>query len=92
MSKNYYIPGENNLTCDVCSRKIKSHEARMRWDGFLVCVDCFETRHPQDFVKAQRDKITVPIVRPIPTLEFTSVTYADTDNTTIPAGNNHGDL
>lgn len=75
MKKAYYISGEWNLTCDVCSKKIKAHEAKQRWDGFIVCGDCFENRHPQDFVKAHTDKLTVPFIRSIPTLIFTSVSY-----------------
>lgn len=92
MLKNHFLPGENNVTCDVCSKKIKSSNSRVRWDGLLVCKDDYEPRQPQDFVKGQRDKITVPFVRPIPTLEFTDVSYVDTGNTTIPPGNNHGEL
>jgi len=70
MKKNHFISGEWNVTCDVCSKKIKSHEARKRWDGFIVCQDDYEIRHPQDFVKAQTDKITVPFVRPLETPAF----------------------
>lgn len=75
MKKNHFISGEWNVTCDVCSRKIKAHEAKQRWDGFIVCPEDFENRHPQDFVKAQTDKITVPFTRPIPTYVFVSVPY-----------------
>jgi len=75
MKKNFYISGEWNVTCDVCSRKIKAHEAKQRWDGFIVCPDDFEHRHPQDFVKAQTDKISVPFVRPIPEYIFVVVPY-----------------
>ena len=75
MKKAYYISGEWNLTCDVCSKKIKAHEAKQRWDGFIVCEDDFEHRHSHDFVKAQTDKITVPFTRPVPTILFTSVSY-----------------
>ena len=75
MKKNHFISGEWNVTCDVCSRKIKAHEAKQRWDGFIVCPDDFENRHPQDFVKAQTDKITVPFTRPIPTYIFITVPY-----------------
>lgn len=75
MKKNFFISGEWNLTCDVCSKKIKAHEAKQRWDGFIVCGDCFENRHPQDFVKAHTDKLTVPFQRPIPALLFTSISY-----------------
>ena len=75
MKKNYFISGEWNVTCDVCSRKIKAHEAKQRWDGFIVCKGCWEERHPQDFVKAQTDKISVPFQRPIPEYIFTVVPY-----------------
>lgn len=63
MKKNYYISGEWNLECDVCSKKIKAHEARLRWDGLMVCTKDYETRHPQDFIRARHDKITVPFQR-----------------------------
>jgi len=87
MSKNHYISGEFNLTCDRCSKKIKAHEAKHEWTGFIVCGDCYETRHPQDFVKAQSDKITVPFVRPIPEYVFVNVVYACTsDGRTAIAG------
>jgi len=66
MSKNYYVSGGFHITCDVCSKKLKAHETYHRWDGFIVCKDDFEQRHPQDFVRARQDKITVPFQRPIP--------------------------
>lgn len=72
---NYYKSGDWNVTCDVCSRKIKASESKRRWDGFIVCADDFEMRHPQDFVRARQDKISVPFMRPIPTLIYTTVTY-----------------
>ena len=75
MKKNFFISGEFNVTCDVCSKKIKAHEAKQRWDGFIVCPDDYESRHPQDFVRARNDKISVPFVRPIPPEVFTDVPY-----------------
>jgi len=75
MSKNYFISGEWNVTCDVCSKKIKAGIAKQRWDGLIVCPDDFEHRHPQDFVKAHSDKISVPFVRPIPEYIFVDVPY-----------------
>jgi len=71
MSKNYFTSGSHNITCDVCSKKLKAHETYHRWDGFIVCKDDLEQRHPQDFVKSKQDKITVPFSRPIPELVFT---------------------
>lgn len=75
MKKNHFISGEWNLCCDICSKKIKAHEAKMRWDGFIVCPDDMEQRHSQDFVKAKTDKITVPFQRPIPEYVFRDVPY-----------------
>ena len=66
MKKNYYIPHEWNIVCDVCSKKIKASDAKQRWDGLIVCPSDFEYRHEQDYVKARTDKITVPFTRPIP--------------------------
>ena len=84
---NHYISGEFNVTCDVCSRKIKAGDAKQRWDGFIVCPDDFETRQPQDFVRAKVDKISIPFSRPIPPLVFVDVLYAcTTDGRTARAG------
>ena len=74
MSKNYFISGEWNLICDVCSIKYKAKKAKQRWDGFIVCPNCYEQRHPQDFVLAKQDKITVPYIRP-PNDTFITVAY-----------------
>ena len=75
MKKNHYIPHEWNVVCDVCSKKIKASESRLRWDGFLVCRDDYEIRHEQDFVKSKQDQITVPYTRPVPEYVFTNVEY-----------------
>ena len=80
MYRNYYVSGQHNVTCDACSRKIKAGISKQRWDGFRVCPSCFEERHPQDFVRARQDKISVSFSRPIPTLTFTDVPYIDTGN------------
>ena len=70
---NYYKAGEWNVTCDVCGKKIKSGEAKHRWDGFVVCPSDFEYRHEQDFVRARQDKISVPFTRPRPVDVFVHV-------------------
>lgn len=75
MAKNYYISGSHNFICDVCGFKHKATEAKLRWDGFIVCPDDYEMRHPQDFVLAKVDTITVPFSRPRPPDVFTSVPY-----------------
>ena len=75
MSKNYYTSGEWWVICDICGKKIKSGESRHRWDGFVVCEKDFEARHPQDFVRARQDKISVPFTRPRPPDVFVEVAY-----------------
>ena len=65
MSKGWsYKSGDWNITCDSCGKKFKASHAKHRWDGFIVCHSCFEERHPQDYIKAKTDKISVPFVRP----------------------------
>jgi hypothetical protein len=81
-----YKPRDWNLICDSCSKKIKASTAKKRWDGFLVCPDCWEPRHSQDFVRAKQDKITVPYSRPIPTETFISVPYTGAELTCTPIG------
>ena len=73
--RNYYVSGQFNVICDVCSVKYKAGKAKHRWDGFIVCPNCYEQRHPQDFVKTRQDKISVPFSRPIPQEIFVVVPY-----------------
>jgi len=75
MNRNYYESGGWNLICDICSIKYKAKKAKQRWDGFIVCPNCYEQRHPQDFVKSRQDKISVPFSRPIPQEIFVVVPY-----------------
>ena len=76
--RNYFKSGSWNITCDRCSKKTKADEIKKEWTGFLVCPSCYETRHPQDFVRARQDKISVPFTRPRPVDIFTGVTYITT--------------
>ena len=75
INKNYWASGEWNLICDSCGKKMKSSNAKHRWDGFIVCNSCFEHRHPQDFVKPKIDKIVVPFTRPRPDEVFVEINY-----------------
>lgn len=88
MSKTWeYRSGDWNCICDVCSIKIKASKTKQRWDGLVVCPNCFEHRHSQDFIKVRQDKITVPFTRPRPTDIFTNVTYINTgDSLCTPSG------
>ena len=79
MERNYYESGGWNLICDSCSIKYKASKAKQRWDGFIVCPNCYEQRHPQDFVRSRQDKITVPYIRRPPADIFISVDYIPID-------------
>ena len=63
MARNYYKPGDWNAICDRCGFKFKASELKEEWTGLRVCTHDFELRHPQDFLRARVDKISVPWVR-----------------------------
>lgn len=73
--KNYYVSGSHNVICDRCCKKIKAEITKTDWQGFIVCPNCYEQRHPQDFVRTKQDKISVPFSRPIPQEIFVVVPY-----------------
>lgn len=47
--------GDNYAVCDVCGHEYLASVLRERWDGLVVCPDDYETRHPQEFVRAVQD-------------------------------------
>ena len=75
MAKNYFISGSWNIICDRCCKKIKAEATKIDWQGLIVCPNCYEQRHPQDFVRTKQDKISVPFSRPIPQEIFIAVPY-----------------
>src|SRR3990167_228690 len=90
MSTNYFKSGYYNVICDVCGRKLKSDEVRKRWDGFYVCPEDFETRHPLDFLKVPSTEKAIPWSRPEPADIFIVPDYIATtignQDTTVPSG------
>lgn len=80
---------EYNAICDVCGQKFKNHQLRKRWDGYMVCSEDWEARHPMDYQKIPRTEQPVPWSRPEPTEVTVSVDYnlsAGTQENTIPSG------
>ena len=43
-----YAQGKYALgICDRCGQQYKLNALRKDWTGFKVCIECYETKHPQ---------------------------------------------
>ena len=69
---DYYAQGDWNAVCYTCGGKFKATELRKQWQGYFTCKDCWEPRHPQDFVKGVADNMAVPWAQPTPAYTFTT--------------------
>lgn len=58
--------GDYNAQCYECGRKFKFSALKRHWKGYYVCVDHWEERQPQDFVRGSSDDQTVPYAQPLP--------------------------
>lgn len=65
-----FILGDHNAICDVCGFKCKRSQMKKRWDGAIVCKADFETRHPQDLIKARPERQGVKDARPEPEIHY----------------------
>jgi len=74
--KNFLDLGNWNALCDSCGRKFKASQLRRRWDGMMVCSEDYELRHPQDFLRVQKERISVPWARPYPATDTQVITDA----------------
>ncbi len=86
---NYYKDADWNAICDVCGNKLKASELRQRWDGFMVCMEDWELRNPQDLMKPPPPDRPIPWSRPEAADQFINVPYIDpntgTQESTIPS-------
>jgi hypothetical protein len=55
--------GNYNTICDECGLKFKASALRRRWDGAMVDSACFESRHPQEFIRAKKDSKVLSYIR-----------------------------
>ena len=55
--------GDWKVVCDICGFDYHSSKVRQNWKGNYVCPECYEPRHPQDFVRGVADDPSVPFVR-----------------------------
>lgn len=70
---DYHAPGDWNAVCFVCGQKFKASMLIKHWQGYYVCKDDWEMRHPQDFVKGVPDNQTPPWTQPPPAEVFAPV-------------------
>lgn len=74
---DYYAHGQWNALCDRCGFKFKSSQLRKEWTGLRTCRNCWEPRHPQDFVRGKADDQTIPWSRPDTDTESSPITDPD---------------
>lgn len=56
MSKRlHYKKGDHWVQCQRCATVERSSKIKKEWTGLLVCNECWEPRHEQDFVRARPD-------------------------------------
>lgn len=63
---DYLKLGDWNAVCFECGRKRKASELKKHWQGYYVCPEHWEARHPQDFVRNVKDIETPPWTQPKP--------------------------
>ena len=73
---NRFKMGQWRAVCDRCGMDRYSSELRLEWTGLRVCGDCWEPRHPQDYLKGKADRQAPPWTRPEQPI--------DENNTTTP--------
>ena len=59
-NSDHFVLGDYNAVCYECGRKRKASKLTKHWQGYYVCPDHNEPRHPQDFTGK------VPAETPIP--------------------------
>ena len=80
-----YKSGDHWADCQRCDFQFRTGDMTKEWNGLWVCTDCYEARHPQDFLRVQEEKIAADQpINPSDTSNTISVTFAETD--TVPTG------
>lgn len=69
---DYLVLGDYNAQCYQCGRKFKASQLKTHWQGYKVCPEHWEPRHPQDFVRGVPDVQTPSWTQPMPAAVFVS--------------------
>lgn len=73
---NYYKQGSFNIICSQCGQKYKDSECSQRWDGVVVCKNCYERKHPfLEPVPSPIDSLPVDRAQTRPTERFIDYGY-----------------
>lgn len=70
---DFWQSGDWNTVCFECGRKRKASTLKRHWQGYFVCPEHNEARHPQDFVRGVQDPQTPPWTQPMPADQFVAV-------------------
>lgn len=84
MIRNQHRLGDWLVVDDITGFTIYASESVKLWDGRITHVSNFETRHPQEFIKARRDPKPVPFVRTEPLAVLASSYSSFIGQTDIP--------
>lgn len=71
----WYKRGSWNAICDICGMEYKADQLRKNWKGLYVCSSDYETRQPQEFIRARHEDTSVPWSRPEPADDNVLVCY-----------------
>lgn len=63
---DYAELGDWNADCWECGRKFKASTLKRHWQGYWVCMDHWEPRQPQDFVRGMADDQIPPWTQNVP--------------------------
>lgn len=67
---DHLVVGDHNAVCFECGRKKKASTLKRHWQGYWVCPEHWEPRHPQDFVGSAPDSQQPAWTQPMPEDQF----------------------
>jgi len=67
-----YKPGDSLCICDICGLRGYRSKMKKTWDNLLTHPECWDPRHPQETIKAKKERIGVSDARPEGTDRFLS--------------------
>lgn len=74
-SRGCFRSGDWLAICDRCGFEHFASQLKQEWTGLRVCHECWEPRHPQEFVTGREDDQAPPWVRPDVPGEAVGVTW-----------------